>query len=891
MKPLFLGVSTIALAMSAGAALAQATPDTTNEVIVTGTRQTGIKAADSPAPIQMVGSAQLQKNGSPDLASALSASVPSLDIQTNGGDAAAVHTLVSLRGLSPNDTLVLVNGQRRHSTSNLSVDGGSIYSGSATTDLNYIPQGAIDHIEVLTDGAAAQYGSDAIAGVVNIILKKNASGGTLSATGGQDYNGQGGTQSVWVNDGINLGDKGFVNFTLEERTHEHTNLGCGDYRLQSSNCQLFAVGATGHSNASAVNLSGVTGAADYPHENAVNGDPQSAIYNFFFNAAYDLTPDIQLYGFGNYSYNASEHYENYRIPAKIGACVGGVGSYNSGTGVCTGGTASIPVPNGFDPSEKFDETDYQFTAGLKGTKFGWNWNLAGSYGENSTKVYVINTDNSDYFTTLQNASSTKVAYPTHTIYDGSFDATEFDAKLDLDRSFNIPYFAAPLNVAMGAEGRRDTFGIGAGEPESYYGSGAQSFAGYSPADDVSAARTNYAGYIDLSTKPIANLTTDLAFRFEHYSDFGDTKTGKLTVRYDFSPMIAVRGTISNGFRAPTLAEGYYTGLNVGPTSVSGQLAPNSAAAQAAGFAALRPEQSINYSTGIVLHPIPKLQITIDAYYILLHDRILPGSGFQALAAYCVPNALVATTPHTNTTVQKTCPTGQTPLDVEVAPGVLNVLSNQGVTTTGLTSVGVSAFINAANTRTEGLDVTATYSSDFGEWGAVDWSLGFNYNHTQISLNSTLPSILYNSNAALGINQTQLVGPQFASELTTAPPREKLILQGYWHRGPWSVNLRETIYNDMSQILSTSAEITSTTPTTFVGKIGTTGITDLEVGYKVNKMLKLAAGAQNLFDTKPPTVPNTITGQPLTGNVYGVPYGFAPWGPNGGYYYVRATVNF
>jgi iron complex outermembrane receptor protein len=807
--------------------------------------------------------------------------VPSLSVQANGADAAAVHIQYALRGLSPNDTLTLVDGKRRHTTSNLAVDGGSIYSGSAGVDINYIPVAAIDHVEVLTDGAAAQYGTDAIAGVVNIILKKNASGGVMTGEAGQDYNGQGATQRLSYNQGFNLNDKGFINLTLDEQTHAHTYVGCGDYRLQNSSCTPLAAG--GGTYASAVNLAGLLHGPNYPSENQIYGDPQQAIYNSFINAAYQLTPDIELYGFGNYSYNASEHYENYRIPSKVGACLGGIGSYNANTGVCTAGTAVLAVPTGFSPSEKFDETDYSITGGARGTKYGWNWDLSTTYGENRTQVYVINTDNASTFTTLQNASTTPVSYPTHTIYDGAFDATEWVGQLDVDKSFPVTWLASPLNVAAGLEGRRDTYGITAGEPESYYGGGAQSFAGYSPADDVNASRTNVAGYLDLAAKPIQDLAVDLAGRFEHYSDFGDTESGKLTMRYDFSPQIAIRGTLSNGFRAPTLAEGYYTGLNVGPTSVSGQLAPNSAAAQAAGFAQLKPEQSINYSAGFVLHPIAKLQVTVDAYYILLHDRILPGSGFQALAPYCVPNASIASIPNNGAPVAKTCPAGQTAEDVLVAPSVLTILKNQGVTTAGLTNVGVSAFTNAVNTRTGGVDITATYSSDFEQYGFVDWALGFNYNHTQIAKNLALPAALYNSTPSIGINQTQLLVPTVASALTTAPPREKVILQATWHKGPWSVNLRETVYNDMSDIVTTS-------PFT-LEKIGTTGITDLEIGYKVTSNVKLNIGANNLFDILPPKTPLSATGQPITGNVYNSVYGFAPWGQNGGYYFGRVTLSF
>ena len=221
MNRLLAGASLLALlaanaARAAEAAAAPAPSDATvEEVIVTGTRQVGVKAADSAAPIEMVGSQQLLKTGAADLAAALQSSVPSLNIQTNGGDAAAIQVLAALRGLSPNDTLVLVDGKRRHTTSNLAVDGGSPYSGSATTDLSFIPVGAIDHVEVLTDGAAAQYGTDAIAGVVNIILKKDSGGGTFTSTGGQYYNGQGSSLTISLSHGFNLNDKGFVDVTFE----------------------------------------------------------------------------------------------------------------------------------------------------------------------------------------------------------------------------------------------------------------------------------------------------------------------------------------------------------------------------------------------------------------------------------------------------------------------------------------------------------------------------------------------------------------------------------------------------------------------------------------------------------------------------------------------------
>ena len=331
MNKLMYGGSVTALLMAMGiaapsfAATADATADATatadstsaatatgtsvSEVIVTGTRQTGVTAANSAAPVQVVGSTALLKTGAIDLASSLETSVPSLNIDTNGGDMAALSIQAALRGLNPNDTLVLVDGKRRHTTSNLGVDGGSPYSGSATVDLSFIPVDAIDHIEVLTDGAAAQYGTDAIAGVVNIILKKNASGGLFDATAGEFYNGQGATAGWGLNKGMTLGDNGWLNVTLEERYHDSTYLGIGDRRLQDPTGAVLPGLTFPNSN--------VTQAQDFPHENKVNGDPEFNLYNAEYNTGYDITPDLELYSFGTLGYRLAEHYENYRTPNKV----------------------------------------------------------------------------------------------------------------------------------------------------------------------------------------------------------------------------------------------------------------------------------------------------------------------------------------------------------------------------------------------------------------------------------------------------------------------------------------------------------------------------------------------------------------------------------------------
>jgi len=844
------GVSTLALgtALLAGGAWAQESgagqgqvQDVTSEVIVTGTRTSGVRAADSAAPIEIVGSQALQRTGSISLPDSLLASVPSLNVGHDGGDASGILAIAALRGVSPNDTLVLVNGKRRHTTADLAVDGGSAYSGAATVDLSFIPIGAIDHVEVLTDGAAAQYGSDAIAGVVNIILKTSASAGTLTATGGQYYEGDGNTGSWSINKGLALGDRGFLNVTLEQQYHGFSTQGVGDSRVTSPSGAPLA-------GNSAFTTAGVLGASNYPAFNRVVGDPQFNLYNGFWNAGYDLTPNIQLYAFGNYSQREASHFENYRLPTKV------VGTTSTGATV-------YPFPDGFDPREKFDETDYSFTEGAKGKALGWRWDLSTTYGRDNAQVSTINSANASLYPVLQAPSATPIT-PQTNFYDGGYINSELSYSLDVDRSFPISWAASPLNVALGAEDRRDSYQLQNGEPSSYYGAGAQSFIGYTPQDAGTHTRTNYALYGDFAIDPIAHLHADAAVRWEHYSDFGDTTVGKLTARYDFTPEIAIRGTASTGFRAPTLAEEYYSGTNVSPTSADVQLPPNSPAAKLAGFGPLRPEQSDNYSIGVVLHPLPRLQITADLYDIIIKDRIL-GSGFIY---------------------------GEVSGVGVISQGVLNAIQARGVTLdSGLSYAGISTFSNAANTRTQGLELTATYSSDLDQYGHVDWTLGFNYNDNKVTKLFPLPAAVTNT----GFGQTAFLTPSAESALVTGTPKEKVILQAYWTLQKWSVNLRETVYVEASELVSFDGS--GTGPGAYKETVPVTGITDLEISYKVTPQLKLSVGADNLFNLYPPKTPNALDGSSLApvngGVVWNVPYQFSPFGINGGYYYGRVTVSF
>ena len=827
MKKLLSGASLLTLLAAAGAVHAAdaATADTAatvSEVIVTGTRQTGVKAVDSAAPIEIVGGEALKHVGQPDLIQTLAQNLPSFNAEALGGDTANLTLTAALRGLNPNNTLVLVNGKRRHGTGNLHVLG-SAYQGAASADIGLIPAAAIDHVEVLEDGAAAQYGTDAIAGVVNFILKHNNHGGTISATGGQYFEGDGDTGAVSINLGLPVGSKGFFDLTLENRYHGFSRQGGADRRVANYDGTLKA----------GVPASFAT-VPNFPNVNNIVGDAQSNLYNVFYNAGYDFGV-VQFYTFGSFSHRKASAYENYRVPSKVIASpvLGVAGSFT------TPGEL-IFRPHGFNPREGLIENDYAITGGFKGVIAGWDWDLSTTYGRDKDDISTLNSANRALFIDTHTT-------PTN-FYDGAFTATQWTNTLDLSKEFAVG-LASPLTVALGAEARKDTYGISQGDPASIYKEGGQSYPGFQPSDAGSHSRTNYAGYVDLAVNPVAGLKVDLAGRVESYSDFGETEVGKITVRYDFNPMIALRGTFATGFRAPTLAEEFYSATNVSPTAAVVQLPANSPAAALLGLGTLKPEKSDNYSVGFVVHPFPRFSATVDFYEIDIRNKIVAtGTLFGFGGAVNSPAVLAAIAAHGNI----------------IDPTV--------------TYAGVSLFTNGQNTRTQGIEATASYSSDFGDYGHVDWTVAANYTDTKIT-------------ATVG-NPVQIAGQQLfdktaRSYTENSTPKEKISLGAFYSLGKFSANLRETIYGPASEFVSPNGGAY------YEEKISVTAITDLEFTYELVGGVKVSAGANNLFDHKPPRrlLNAGKTGMLDGSNVFDAPVGFSPFGIHGGYYYGRVTYSF
>ncbi|BBD98718.1 TonB-dependent receptor [Sphingobium amiense] len=817
-----LAALSVAIASSATAYAQDAAPqgaaaDEGAAIIVTGTRATGITAAESAAPIKVLDSAMLDKVGQPNLNQVLTQLVPSFTAEAFGGDTANLTLSARLRGLSPNHALVLVNGKRRHGTANLHVLGGP-YQGGAAPDLDMIPPGAIGRIEVLEDGAAAQYGSDAIAGVINIILKSDKDSISGNLTGGQHYEGDGTTYSGSVTFAPYIGEDTYLNFTMFHRYHGFTQRGGVDSRIYNPDGSLRSDLGAAHTAMAAVGLPGA------PYTNRIVGDSRSTLSTVMYNAGHDFG-GVEIYAFGSYGRREASAYENYRQPWRV--------SRSPVLGVA--GEEILFSKTGFNPREAIKEDDFSNTAGIKGEAGSFRWDISTTYGQDYAKLYTLDSANRTLFI---NTGTT----PTN-FYDGFLKASEWTTNIDIAKEIEAG-LAAPINVAFGGEYRENLFQIGKGDFASTYFEGGQSYPGFLATDAGKHKRNNKAAYLDVAINPVEMWKIDGAVRYEDYSDFGTKWTWKVTSRVDFTDQIALRGTVSTGFRAPSLLESYYSSTNVGPTTAYVQLPPNSAAAKLLGYDDLKPETSTNYSVGLVLRPTPKLNITLDAYQVKLKNRIVGTGSIVGLTGGEVTNQAV--------------------LDAIAAHG--NVLDPY-VLEVG--DAGINLFTNGADTRTRGVDLTASYPTPLAD-GSILWTLSANYNETKIT-RLRLPDDLYAADAR--------------SILEKASPKYKIIAGALLNMGALSVNLRETFYGKSSQVVIYNG----TTPTVTAGAAA---ITDLEVSYELSKGLTVSVGANNLLNKKADAVPNGPDGLPIDGGaVLDAPVTFTPYGINGGYWYGKIGFKF
>ncbi|MBS1001761.1 TonB-dependent receptor [Acetobacter persici] len=804
-------------------------------LIVTGTHAVNRKARQSTSPVSVLSAATLRRSGQMNLADALTRTYASINVSAMGNDAGSLTSAIRMRGLNPNQVLVLVDGKRRHTTANIYADAGPAF-GATPVDLNMIPAASIDHIEVLEDGAAALYGSDAIAGVVNIITRKTNHGLNMSAqTGANAYNGDGWQYQTSVDGGLSLGGDGYLHLSGQVYHTDHMVPYTEDHRLMGS-----APAGAGTAL--------YKGPVSVPkNSNKVMSTPEETRENLSIAFGKTLTEGVQGYGLITYAHRHAESYQNYRTP----------------------NTLPDLYPSGFSPLETIEENDYAATLGLKGDNFfGFAWDLSTTYGADEDAIGDKNSANAGMLSSKciprsSNPTSTS-AYvstdgcgwsPTSTRAE-TYRMAQWTNTLDFRRNFKTG-FSTPTTIAFGAEHRLETYQIKAGTPPSYEAGGMAGYVGLSPQNAGNWSRDIWAGYLDGDFHPLKNWDVDFAGRFEHYTDVGNTENGKVSTRYDITPRISIRGTISNGFRAPTLAEQHFSSINVGATTVAGLLPVSSSAARLLGAAPLKPERSTNASGGLVVEPLKGLHVEADVYQINIRDRIIAGGSNNG------PTAIAA-------------------------------LQQLGfVLPSGLDPNAVSTyyFANGASTRTQGFDLKADYLLRMNRYGNLNLSATLDLNRTRLS---------HVASAMVNGVPTSLLTAATASYITTAYPRSKLILNAFWTVGKWDVNLRQTRYGETTTMLGYQDWTPSSAICDNNGKAlrysnscfaqfknTPRWLTDLEVGYSATPHWHFAIGANNIFNVRPRRV------NPLNNNYGGRMYdaNSAQVPITGGYYYGRIDAHF
>jgi iron complex outermembrane receptor protein len=759
-------------------------------VVVTGTRSLNRRSLDTESPVDVIGSKELLSTGSSELATVLSRLLPSMNFpRPVGADASDAVRPAQLRGLSPDQTLVLVNGKRRHASSVVNVNG-SMGRGSAPVDLNAIPLAAIDHIEVLRDGAAAQYGSDAIAGVVNIILKKGAEGGEIEATYGEYDKGDGEQTTVRGSAGVRLGDKGWARVAVEAGNRNPTNRAFADPRPEAGARQ---------------------GTLTQRY-----GDPDSRPRSLFLNSQYAINDNIDWYAFANYGERKTSSAATWR------------------TAYTTPFIPAKPVlrtalyPEGFLPLEDSKSTDTSLVTGLRGELAGWRWDASLNYGRNRFRLDVDNSVN----------YSLGAASPT-SFYAGALSSTQELANLDLARDIPVSWMAGPLTVALGLEARYESYEIGAGEPNSYTGSGAQGFSGFRPENAGKNSRNNQSIYLNLEGDILKDLSGSLAVRHERYSDFGNTTSGKGSLRYQFTPAFALRGTVSNGFRAPSLAQAFYTITTTNYQIVNtlytgietGTFPVGSAAARALGAQPLKPERARNLGIGAQWTPIRNWTTSVDLYRIDIDDRIVFSSNLQLSSAS--------------------------------AAGLNTALQNQGI------YVGAARyFTNAVDTRTKGVDVVSTYRLNLAQGARSEFTLAYNHNDNEVRHVAATPAVLADAKLVL-------VDRQSVNRLTVGTPKDKLSLTADYTRGTWNGRATVTRYGQFTVPQNNPAYDQTYDPQ---------WVLDLAASVRPAPDWRLTLGIDNVTNRYPAQV-TSANGLNVSGTQ---PYSiWAPNGFNGRFFYLKA----
>jgi len=861
------------------------------EVVITGSRVPGRTATDSVVPVDVISGEDFESIGGGDMDDMLRNLLPSYNVTRQPiSDAATIVRPANLRGLPPDNTLVLINGKRRHRASVIAELGGSLSAGSQGPDVSVIPAIALQRVEVLRDGAAAQYGSDAIAGVLNFQLKENAEGMSFEARTGAYFEGDGDSSQLAANVGLPLGDRGFASFSAQWKQADATSRST----QRTDAAGLIATGLT-----SVANPAQVWGAPEVDND-----------YAMFVNWGIDLTDTQELYGFANYAERDVLGGFFFRNPnARSNVFTGSDLAGNTIRAIMdtnltgqTGQTSNCPVvaspggstydgfvssslpanckvaneiyPGGYTPAFGGGVQDASILVGLRGLMDnGLGYDISYYLGKNESNYQISNTWNPSLGITSK------------TSFDlGRYVQQDHSLNFDFNYPIAVEAFASDLNIAFGGEYRVEEFEIVTGEVDSWDAGdfafqnsnfhadgvtplvpmsiGAHGFAGFSPNQAGAFARANYAFYVDMEADITDQWLVALAGRFEDFDDFGTTSNYKLATRFNVTDDVSLRGSYSTGFRAPTPGQSNVTKVSTitvdGVLQQRGQIPPTNPIAQFLGAEPLKPEDATNFTLGVAWNVTQDLTVTADYFSIELKDRIAQ-TGTIDISGQPVPTGVGCTALSTNLAE---C------LQELGVPGASDLSS-------------VSFFTNDFRTTTTGVDLVATYFMDWDNAGTTSFSAAWNRTETEVD------------DAGSEVSRDRV------AELENYNPENRGIFSATHNMGALRLMIRASYYDEWVDgnysgdpvAAAAGAAGNAYALDCQVNRdhcYGDQWILDFEAGYTFNERYSVIVGANNFTDEAGEVEMGNLDGTVGSGNTY--PTG-SPFGSDGGYYYVRFRANF